>query len=104
MANDRDGHAAGDRVLQSLVTAMRSHLRSFDPVVRYGGDEFVCGLGGADLEEVERRFDLIRQSLENEVGAGITVGLAALAPDETLEEVTSRADAALLEAKQRRAL
>jgi diguanylate cyclase (GGDEF)-like protein len=100
--NDRDGHAAGDHVLRTLVAAMRSHLRSFDPVVRYGGDEFVCGLGGADVEEVERRFRLIRQAVQNDVGIGISVGLATLAANETLDEVTARADAALLDAKKRR--
>jgi diguanylate cyclase (GGDEF)-like protein len=98
--NDRDGHAAGDQVLQTLVAAMRSNLRSFDPVVRYGGDEFVCGLGGADLDEVERRFSLIRRTLQDDVGVGISVGLAALGADETLDELTARADAALLEAKK----
>ena len=102
VVNDRDGHAAGDHVLKTLVAAMRSNLRSFDPVVRYGGDEFVCGLGGADLGDVERRFNLIRQALVSEVGVGISVGLAALAAEETLDEVTARADASLLEIKKRR--
>ena len=47
--NDRDGHAAGDRALQTVVRSIRTRLRSFDPIVRYGGDEFVCGLGGTDV-------------------------------------------------------
>ena len=100
--NDREGHAAGDHVLRTLVSAMRSNLRSFDPVVRYGGDEFVCGLGGADLEEVERRFALIHRAVQSEVGVGISVGFAALAPGETLDDVTAKADAALLESKKGR--
>jgi diguanylate cyclase (GGDEF)-like protein len=100
--NDREGHAAGDRVLQVLVSIMRTNLRSFDPIVRYGGDEFVCGLGAADVADAERRFDLIDRSLHAAVGAGISVGLAALAAGETLEEVLARADAALLDAKRRR--
>ena len=100
--NDRDGHAAGDHVLKTLVWTMRSKLRSFDPVVRYGGDEFVCGLGGIDLDEVERRFDLIDRALQDHVGVGISVGLAGLEADETLDRLTARADAALLDAKKRR--
>lgn len=100
--NDRDGHAAGDHVLKTLVWTMRSKLRSFDPVVRYGGDEFVCGLGGIDLGEVERRFDLIDRALQDHVGVGISVGLAGLEADETLDRLTARADAALLDAKKRR--
>jgi len=100
--NDREGHAAGDHVLRTLVSAMRSNLRSFDPVVRYGGDEFLCGLGGADLEEVKRRFALIHRAVQSEVGVGISVGFAALAPGETLDDVTAKADAALLESKKGR--
>jgi diguanylate cyclase (GGDEF)-like protein len=100
--NDRDGHAAGDRVLRTLVSTLRSSLRSFDPIVRYGGDEFVCGLGGADLDQVERRFDAIRRSVQNDAGVGISVGLAALASGETLDQLTARADAALLDARNRR--
>ncbi len=100
--NDRDGHAAGDHVLKTLVWTMRSNLRSYDPVVRYGGDEFVCGLGGVDLDDVERRFDAIDRSIKNDLGVGISVGLAVLKPNETLVRLTARADAALLDAKKRR--
>ena len=100
--NDRDGHGAGDAVLRTLVTAMRSHLRSFDPIVRYGGDEFVCGLGGADVGEVKRRFALIGKEVQNDIGVGISVGLAALGAEETLDQLTARADAALLRVKKKR--
>jgi diguanylate cyclase (GGDEF)-like protein len=100
--NDRDGHAAGDHVLKTLVWTMRSNLRSFDPIVRYGGDEFVCGLGGVDHDVVARRFDVIDRSVEHDVGVGISVGLAAVSADETLDQLTARADADLLTAKKRR--
>jgi diguanylate cyclase (GGDEF)-like protein len=100
--NDRDGHAAGDKVLKTLVWHMRSNLRSFDPVVRYGGDEFIAGLGGIPIGEVARRFEEIDQSVRRDVGVGISVGLAELEPDETLDRLTARADAALLDAKTRR--
>ena len=43
--NDREGHAAGDALLRDVATdAIRSKLRSYDPIVRFGGDEFVCAL------------------------------------------------------------
>jgi len=100
--NDRDGHAAGDHVLKTLVWHMRSNLRSFDPVVRYGGDEFIAGLGGIPIGEVASRFEEIDQSVRRDVGVGISVGLAELEPDDTLELLTARADAALLDAKTRR--
>jgi len=100
--NDRDGHAAGDRVLQSLVWSMRSHLRPYDAVIRYGGDEFVCGLPGAEIDEAERRFGLIGGGLRDELGVGISVGLATLTAVDTLAELTGRADAALVDAKRLR--
>jgi diguanylate cyclase (GGDEF)-like protein len=100
--NDRDGHAAGDNVLKTLVWTMRSKLRPFDPIVRYGGDEFVAGLGGACIEEATERFDLVKDALCDEIGVGISVGLAELDRDETLEQLTARADALLLEAKAQR--
>jgi diguanylate cyclase (GGDEF)-like protein len=99
MVNDRAGHAAGDRVLQSVVRAMRTRLRSFDPIIRYGGDEFVCGLGGTDISEAERRFDLIGIAIEADARVGISVGLAELAPGDTADTLTERADAAMLKVK-----
>lgn len=97
--NDRDGHAAGDRVLQSVVRAMRARLRPFDPIIRQGGDEFVCGMGGTDLAEAERRFDLIGVAIEADAGVGISVGFAELAPGDTADGLTERADAAMLAVK-----
>ncbi len=100
--NDREGHAAGDKVLRTLAATMRANLRSYDPIVRYGGDEFVCGVTAIDPSEVQHRIGVIDQSLRHATGVGITAGLAAMADNETLEELTERADAALLEAKRSR--
>jgi diguanylate cyclase (GGDEF)-like protein len=100
--NDTEGHPAGDHVLKTLVGLMRTHLRSYDPVMRYGGDEFVTGLGGMTIEEAARRFAVIDRGLGSEVGAGISVGIAALEPEESLETLMERADAALLAAKAHR--
>jgi len=101
IVNDREGHAAGDRVLKTVVTAIRSRLRSFDPIIRYGGDEFVCGLGGTDVAEAERRFESIGIAIEADARVGISVGLAALTIGETADQLTERADAAMLEVKAR---
>lgn len=100
--NDRDGHAAGDKVLRTLAATMRANLRTYDPIVRYGGDEFVCGVAAIDPDEVQHRLGVIDQSLRNVTGVGITAGLASMTGNETLEELTERADAALLEAKRSR--
>jgi diguanylate cyclase (GGDEF)-like protein len=99
IVNDREGHAAGDRVLQTVVREIRSRLRSFDPIIRYGGDEFVCGIGGTDIEEAKRRFNLIGDAIEADARVGISVGLAALSIGDTADQLTERADAAMLEIK-----
>jgi diguanylate cyclase (GGDEF)-like protein len=100
--NDREGHAAGDQALRSLASIMRANLRSFDPVVRYGGDEFVCGISGVGIADVERRFRVIDAALRHELRVGISFGLAVLEGKESLDELTARADANLLEAKRGR--
>ncbi|MEX0710317.1 MAG: GGDEF domain-containing protein [Chloroflexota bacterium] len=97
--NDRDGHAAGDRVLQSVVSAIRTRLRTFDPIFRYGGDEFVCGLGGTDIAEAQRRFDSIAIAIESDTRVGISVGFAGLAEGDTVDQLTERADVAMREVK-----
>ncbi len=100
--NDRDGHAAGDRVLRTLVATMRANLRSYDPIVRFGGDEFICGIGSIDPGEVRHRISVIDQSLRSATGVGITAGLASLTSNETIDELTARADEDLIEAKRNR--
>jgi len=97
--NDLQGHAAGDHVLQVVVDTIRTRLRSFDPISRYGGDEFICGLGGTDVAEAKARFESIGSLIEAEAGVGISVGLAALAADDTVDSLTTRADAEMLQVK-----
>lgn len=75
---------------------MRTALRSYDLVVRYGGREFLCALAGTDVEGAGRRFDEVAKRLmERTEGASVSVGLAALENADTLEELIGRADAAL---------
>jgi len=99
--NDRQGHGAGDALLRDVVAAIRAHLRSYDPIVRVGGDEFVCALGDSTPDEARRRFQDIRVAIEQaHPSASISVGFAALRPQDTLEQLTERGDTALYEAKR----
>lgn len=93
--NDADGHEAGDLILRAVSKALLANLRPYDPVVRMGGDEFVCLLSGAELEDARARFDEIHASLDAGVGSSISVGLAKLRPAESLEDLLRRADAAM---------
>ncbi len=99
--NDREGHAAGDQLLIDVVESIRAQLRSYDPVVRYGGDEFLCALSDVDLDSARERFAGIQLALsELRDGCSISVGLAELRSDDTLEDLTARGDAALYEARR----
>jgi diguanylate cyclase (GGDEF)-like protein len=99
--NDTEGHAAGDVLLQAVVTALKIGRRSYDPIVRLGGDEFLCGFTNTDLAASRRRIDEIRGSLERErAAASISVGLAILGERDTLERLIARADADMYSGKQ----
>ena len=90
--NDAEGHAAGDALLSQVVDAVRGVVREYDLIVRYGGDEFLCGLLGLELSEVQERFQIANAALAVTREAQVSVGLAELAADESLEELVARAD------------
>lgn len=101
--NDAQGHAAGDALLRDVPRAIVATLRACDVTVRWGGDEFVCALSDVDLATAAQRITEIQRTLEAmSPGASISAGLAELLPDDTLEAVIGRADAALYEIKSRR--
>ena len=93
--NDGSGHEAGDDVLRMVGTAIRDNLRSYDPFVRMGGDEFVCLFSETSLDDASVRFTKIGERLGRESKASISVGLVELRPGETLDELLSRGDAAM---------
>jgi diguanylate cyclase (GGDEF)-like protein len=101
--NDSQGHAAGDALLREVVAAIQAHLRSYDPVVRVGGDEFICALGDCTLADARRRFHEIQSTMrETRPAASISVGFAPLCPGDTLGQLIAAADAALYEVKPTR--
>jgi diguanylate cyclase (GGDEF)-like protein len=94
--NDTRGHLAGDQLLRSVVVALKGSLRSYDVVVRFGGDEFVYSLSGVTLVAAKRRFQKMADTLaETTGGRTVSVGFAELAAADTLATVIARADADL---------
>jgi diguanylate cyclase (GGDEF)-like protein len=94
--NDSLGHAAGDRLLTQVAGTVRAKLRSYDLIVRYGGDEFVCAISGMNMADASERLALVNAALaESPAHGSVTVGLAELQPDDSPEALVARADAEL---------
>jgi diguanylate cyclase (GGDEF)-like protein len=95
--NDTEGHAAGDRVVEAVASCIRQDLRSYDLLVRIGGDEFMSTHPGQGVAQVGARYEkLSRELAEKPGGARITVGLAAHQQGDSLGEFVDRADQAML--------
>lgn len=94
--NDSRGHAAGDDALVAVVEVIRGALRSYDLIVRVGGDEFVCVLAGLDAAGTQTRVAAVTAAL----AAGpelpsATFGVAEMLAGESPTELVARADADL---------
>ena len=94
--NDQEGYAAGDKLLRVVADALTSSLRPYDPVIRYGGDEFVCAFSGVELEEVRQRLDDINRSF---AAASFAFGLTAALPDDTVASVIERSSIQMRESR-----
>jgi diguanylate cyclase (GGDEF)-like protein len=93
--NDALGHAAGDQLLRHATDAIRAHLRSYDLIIRYGGDEIVCALPELTMTQAAERFCLVNAHLSQTDRASVSVGLAQLQPDDAPEDLIARADQAM---------
>ena len=58
--NDRHGHGTGDEVLKEFARALKDTVREIDLAGRWGGEEFVVGLPGTDLEGGVRLAERVR--------------------------------------------
>ncbi|HMO55491.1 MAG TPA: diguanylate cyclase, partial [Tepidiformaceae bacterium] len=108
--NDSHGHLAGDLVLASLGNVLRSAVRAGDIVGRFGGEEFVAFLPGANLdqtaafaERVRAAIEAARVSVSDELTVAVTVsaGVAAIPGcADSLHEALRIADDRLYAAKR----
>ena len=99
--NDSLGHAAGDRHLRETADSIRTHLRFYDLIIRFGGDEFLCGLVDVTMSMAAERFARVNEDLSANQQPCITVGLAKLGAEEGLEDLIGRADEAMYENRRR---
>ncbi|GLU47918.1 GGDEF domain-containing protein [Nocardiopsis ansamitocini] len=106
--NDTHGHLFGDQVLVGVATTLTHQLRQYDVVGRFGGEEFVILLPGADMAEACRIAERLRTRVgrmalpvgEIAVAVTVSIGVALLrVHGRDLLELMTAADLALYRAK-----
>jgi len=110
MVNDQLGHLAGDEVLREVAKRLRSQLRTYDSVGRYGGEEFLILMPGCDVVAALVRADQIRSAMSsNAIGSSakartITLSMGVAVADGSMRldahDLLHQADCGLYKAKQ----
>ncbi len=108
--NDAYGHLAGDQVLKQVASAMKGKLRPNEIVARFGGEEFVILLPGVPTTIAAMIAERVRKGVENcfyhdapsnqRIPVTVSLGIAQLASDESVEDLIRHADIALYQAKE----
>lgn len=109
--NDTYGHDVGDIVIKRFANYLKTSLRESDIIGRIGGEEFLVGLPGSDLENGQFVAEKLRKGIEKEsivLGNGATIritvsiGLSAHRHKEDVNtmEILKKADIALYNAKR----
>jgi diguanylate cyclase (GGDEF)-like protein/PAS domain S-box-containing protein len=108
--NDTFGHEAGDKVLRELGAFLSKNLRAEDIPCRFGGEEFVLILPGANCQGAASRAERLRHGVKElnvthqgrSVGKiSISVGIAAFPlHGSSVTELIAAADGALYQAKR----
>jgi diguanylate cyclase (GGDEF)-like protein len=63
--NDTYGHLVGDRILSSLCETIKHHIKQTDAVGRWGGEEFIISLPGANRDQTLHVARRIGETMEN---------------------------------------
>jgi len=109
--NDDYGHQVGDQVLRLVAKVLQEGVREVDLAARYGGEELIAVLPGADLaactavaERIRRRIaeaKLTRRATGKEIGSiTVSIGVAQFQLAESAEAMIERCDRGLYKAKR----
>jgi diguanylate cyclase (GGDEF)-like protein len=107
--NDTSGHLAGDEVLREVARRLRSAVRTYDSVGRYGGEEFLVISPGCERSAGISQAERLRQVVSAKpvgiqgtmISVTISLGVATLDMETkgSVEQMLGAADRALYRAK-----
>jgi len=94
--NDHHGHASGDQVLQRMARFLMREVRSDEPVIRLGGDEFLIVLAGENATRTATVAERLQQAAERSAPVAFSLGWAMREGGESFEQTIARADHVLI--------
>ncbi len=106
--NDTYGHAVGDKVIVALAKTLREDIRDSDIIGRIGGDEFAIAMPETRAQKSCELAERLRQHIgditvsagDTDIGFSVSIGVAESNDRRsTIDELLSRADYALYQAK-----
>lgn len=108
--NDTHGHHVGDEVLIEVASRLRKHIRSYDKIGRYGGDELLVALPNCSLSIVKEIAERLRKvvcekKIKTEIGLiAVTLSLGGTSSEDqsviSAEGLIKASDRALYQAKR----
>jgi diguanylate cyclase (GGDEF)-like protein len=106
--NDTFGHLAGDAVLRESMNRVEETIRTYDSVGRFGGEEFIVVLPGANQADAFNIAERVRLKMDEKnaevdgvsIPFTISQGVATCNGKSTVDELIAKADEALYRAKE----
>ena len=109
--NDNFGHGVGDQVLRLMAKVLRERVREIDLPARYGGEELIAVLPGADLATCAAVAERIRRTIaecqitrrstgEALPSITVSIGVGQFQLGESMADLIDRCDRALYLAKR----
>lgn len=105
--NDTHGHDKGDLVLREVSKLIANSVREGDTVARWGGEEIVASLLGANEMDAKQKAEDIRKKIEDliftdipDLKVTLSVGVTSSSPDLDFEAIIKQADSAMYHSKQ----
>lgn len=99
--NDKFGHLYGDKILKNVAKFLKSSVRDFDIVARWGGEEFAIILQETSLDQAKKRAETILRNSRKKLPVTFSIGVIKSNPKYTAGQIFGKVDKATYRAKER---